>query len=161
MHMVEAREIDGPAGVQPLLWRLLTTRTVSSAADAQEIVRPYRLRWRIEKIFRALKSDGMCLEETQMQAAGRLFKLALIGMAAATRAMQLVNARDGGPRPATDVIDATLLPAAEAIASTLEGKTVRQQNPHYKPPGSSPSHSQMCESRRRLWKGDISGGGAG
>jgi len=89
-----------------------------------------RFRWGIEEIFRALKSDGMRLEETQMQEAGRLFKLALVGMAAATRTMQLVNARDGGPRPATDVIDAALLPAAEAIAPTLEGKTARQQNPH-------------------------------
>jgi hypothetical protein len=72
----------------------------------------------------------MRLEETQMQEAGRLFKLALVGMAAATRTLQMVNARDGGPRPATDVIDAALLPAAEAIAPTLEGKTARQQNPH-------------------------------
>ena len=93
-------------------------------------MRLYRLRWRIEEIFRALKSDGMRLEETQMQEAGRLFKPALVGIAAATRTMQLVNARDGGPRPATDVIDAALLPAAEAIGATLEGKTARQQNPH-------------------------------
>jgi hypothetical protein len=72
----------------------------------------------------------MRLEETQMEEAGRLFKLALVGLAAATRTLQLVDARDGGPRPATDVIDADLLPAAEAIAATLDGKTVRQQNPH-------------------------------
>ena len=130
LHMVEAREINDPAGGQPLLWRLLTTLNVISAADAQEIVRLYRLRWRIEEIFRALKSDGMRLEETQMEEAGRLFKLALVGLAAATRTLQLVDARDGGPRPATDVIDAALLPAAEAIAATLEGKTTRQQNPH-------------------------------
>lgn len=130
LHMVEAREIDGPAESQPLLWRLLTTRTVVSAADAQETVRLYRLRWRIEEVFRALKSDGMRLEETQIEEAGRLFKLALVGLAAATRTLQLVDARNGGPRPATDVIDAALLPAAEAIASTLQGRTARQQNPH-------------------------------
>ena len=65
-----------------------------------------------------------------MEEAGRLFKLALVGLAAATRTLQLVDARDGGSRPATDVIDADLLPAAEAIAATLEGKTTRQQNPH-------------------------------
>ena len=129
MHMVEAREIDGPAGVTPLLWRLLTTRPVTSAAEAQEIVRLYRLRWRIEEIFRALKSDGMRLEETQMNDAGRLFKLALVGMAAATRTMQLVNARDGGPRPATDVIDEALLPAAEAIGANLERKTRVSKTP--------------------------------
>ena len=100
LHMVEAREINGPTAGQPLLWRLLTTLNVTSAADAQEIVRLYRLRWRIEEIFRALKSDGMRLEETQMEEAGRLFKLALVGLAAATRTLQLVDAH-GGPRPAT------------------------------------------------------------
>ena len=75
-----------------------------------------------------MKSDGMRLEDTQMEEAGRLFKLALVGLAAATRTLQLVDARDGGPRPATDVIDANLLLAAEAIAATLEGKTARQQS---------------------------------
>ena len=44
LHMVEARGINGPAAGQPLLWRLLTTLDVISAADAQEIVRLYRLR---------------------------------------------------------------------------------------------------------------------
>lgn len=33
-------------------------------------------------VLRTLKSDGLKLEETQMQDAGRLFKLALIGLAA-------------------------------------------------------------------------------
>jgi len=33
-------------------------------------------------------------------------------------------------RPATDVIDTTLLPVAEAIGPTLEGKTERQKNRH-------------------------------
>lgn len=93
-------------------------------------MRLYRLRWRIEEIFRSLKSDGLRLEETQMQDAGRLFKLALIGLAAATRTVQLVDARDGSDRPATDVIDPGLLPAADAIGPTLEGKTPRQKNPH-------------------------------
>ena len=83
--MVEAREIDGSANTSPLLWRLLTTRPVGTAADAHEIVRLYRLRWRIEEVFRALKSDGMRLEETQLEQAGRLFKLAVVGLAAATR----------------------------------------------------------------------------
>ena len=86
--------------------------------------------WDIEEVFRALKSDGMRLEETLLHDAGRLFKLAVVGLAAACRTIQLVDARDGSPRPATDVIDAALLPAAEAIGPTLEGKTERQKNRH-------------------------------
>ena len=130
LTMVEAREVDASGDGQPLLWRLLTTLDVADAAGAADIVRLYRLRWRMEEIFRSLKADGMRLEDTQVQDAGRLFKLALVGLAAATRTMQLVDARDGSPRPATDVVDASVLPAAEAIAPTLEGKTARQQNPH-------------------------------
>jgi hypothetical protein len=130
MTLVEAREINPPANEEPLHWRLLTTIDVGDAAAAREIVRLYRLRWRIEEVFRALKSDGMRLEETQVHAAVRLFKLAVVGLAAACRTIQLVDARDGSPRPATDVIDPTLLPAAEAIGPTLEGKTERQKNPH-------------------------------
>ena len=128
--MVEAREVDGPGDGQPLLWRLLATLDVADGAGALEAVRLYRLRWRIEEIFRALKANGMRLEDIQAQDAGRLFKLALVGLAAATRTLRLVDARDGSPRPATDVVDASMLPAAEAIAPTLEGKTARQQNPH-------------------------------
>ena len=88
------------------------------------------LLWDIEEVFRALKSDGMRLEETQMHEAQRLFKLAVVGLATACRTMQLVDARNGSPRPATDVIDAASLSAAEAIGATLEGKTERQKNPH-------------------------------
>jgi hypothetical protein len=130
MTLVEAREINPPANQEPLHWRLLTSLEVGDADAACEIVRLYRLRWRIEEVFRALKSDGMRLEETQMHQAGRLFKLAVVGLAAACRTIQLVDARNGSARPATDVIDAALLSVAEAIGPTLEGNTERQKNPH-------------------------------
>ncbi len=130
MTLVEAREINPPVNEEPLHWRLLTTIEVGDATSAREIIRLYRLRWRIEEVFRALKSDGMRLEETQVHQARRLFKLAVVGLAAACRTIQLVDARGGSPRPATDVIDPTLLPAAEAIGPTLEGKTERQKNHH-------------------------------
>src|SRR5271168_137393 len=130
MTLVEAREINPPVNEEPLHWRLLTTIEVGDAAEAREIVRLYRLRWRIEEVFRALKSDGMRLEETQVHAAVRLFKLAVVALAAATRTIQLVDARNGSARPATDVIDVALLSVAEAIGPTLEGNTERQKNPH-------------------------------
>ncbi len=130
LTLVEAHEIGMPADGKPLLWRLLTSIAVHDAQGAREIIRLYRLRWRIEEVFRALKGDGMRLEETQVHGGARLFKLAVVGLAAATRTIQLVDARDGGPRPATDVIDAAMLPIARAIGPTLERRTQRQQNPH-------------------------------
>jgi hypothetical protein len=134
MTLVEAREINAPAGKTPLSWHLLTTHSIASAADADEIVQLYRLRWRIEQVFRALKSDGLALDDSQIIDADRMFNLAAIGLAGAIRTIQLVDARDGSPRPISDVIDPSFRPALEQLSKTREGKTVRQQNPH--PPDS-------------------------
>ena len=101
-----------------------------------------------EEIFRSLKADGMRLEDTQVQDARSLFKLALVGLAEATRTMQLVDARDGSLRPATDVIDASVLPAAEAVAPTLEGKTARQHSLH---PPQSLAWLSWISARRGGW----------
>jgi hypothetical protein len=134
LTLVEVHESNPPKGHKPVVWRLLTTMSVCGQPDefaaANEIVQLYRLRWRIEQVFRAMKSDGLRLEETQVQEASRLFKLAAIALTAAARTMQLVDARDGGPRPASDVADDDLITAAEAIGPTLEGKTARQRNMH-------------------------------
>jgi hypothetical protein len=130
LTLVEAREVNAPPGKTPLLWRLLTTHPVSCAAEAEDIVQLYRLRWRIEQIFRALKSDGLALDDSQVIDAERMFNLAAIGLAGAIRTIQLVDARDGGPRPATDVIDASFAVALEHLSKKLEGKTLRQKNPH-------------------------------
>jgi hypothetical protein len=127
---VEAVEEQPPRGATAIHWRLLTTLPATDAAQACEVVNLYRLRWRIEQTFRALKSDGLGLPDVQLRDAERLFKLAAIGLVAAVRTIQLVDARDGGPRPASDVADATLIAAAQVIGPTLQGKTARQQNPH-------------------------------
>jgi hypothetical protein len=130
LTLVEAREIDAPPGKTPLLWRLLTTHTVGSATQAEAVVQLYRLRWRIEQVFRALKGDGLALEDSQVIDAERMFNLAAIGLAGAIRTIQLVDARDGGPRPASDVIDDAFTVALERLSTKLEGKTLRQKNPH-------------------------------
>lgn len=134
LNLVEAREVEVPAGKTPLLWRLLTTHAVANGAQAEDVVQLYRLRWRIEQTFRALKSDGLALEDSQLVDAERLFNLAAIGLAGAVRTIQLVDARDGGPRPATDVIDEAFAIPLERLSRKLEGKTQRQKNPHL--PGS-------------------------
>lgn len=128
--LVEAEERHPPPGAEPLHWRLLTTLPGSAPETAAEVVRLYRLRWRIEQCFRMLKSDGLRLEEAQTVEPHRLFNLAMLAMDAAVRIVQLVDARDGSLRPAEDVADATEIAAGIAIGPRLEGKTPRQKNPH-------------------------------
>ena len=122
INVVVAREMDAPPGTKPLMWRLLTTLPVETAKDALEIIRLYRLRWRIEEVFRVLKRDGLALEETQVESARRLFNLAALAVVAAARILQLTDARDAGARPATDVIDESAIKAAAAIGAALKEK---------------------------------------
>ncbi len=130
LTLVEAREIDPPPGKKPLVWHLLTTHPAANAAQAREIVQLYRLRWRIEQVFRALKSDGLALDDSQLIDAERMFNLTVVALAGAIRTIQLVDARDGSPRPASDVIDDAFAPALQKLSAKLEGKTLRQKNPH-------------------------------
>lgn len=128
---VDVSEIDPPAGVEPVHWRLLTTHSVTSLAEARRIVAWYRRRWIIEQVFRSLKSHGLQIEASQMQVASGFIKLAVIALIAAVRAMQLVLARDGTTgQPVTDAIDPADMPALRQLNASLEGRTQALKNPH-------------------------------
>jgi hypothetical protein len=130
LGLVEAIEQDPPPSVEPLHWRILTTLPVETLDDAQDVVRIYRLRWRIEEVFRTLKRDGLALEETQMQDKKRLFHLAALAIGAAVRIIQLVDARDGSSRPMSDVLDQKLQSAVTILVQARQGATAKQKNPH-------------------------------
>ena len=130
LHLVEVLETDPPAGCTALHWRLLTTLPAGTAAEAMEVVRLYGLRWRIEQTFRMLKSDGLRLDEAQTADPHRLMNLAALATEAAVRIIQLVDARNGSTRPASDAATPEQVQAAQALGPTLEGRTARQQNPH-------------------------------
>ena len=130
MMLVEAREIDPPAGVAAAHWRLLTTHAVANAEDAQRIVGFYRQRWTIEQVFRTLKSKGFDVEVLRTME-GPFEKLVAAALVAAITVFQLVRERDGiAGRPLDDVLETTDRPVLEAVNATLEGKTRRQKNPH-------------------------------
>lgn len=128
--IVEAREIDAPpptSHARPaLLWRLIAT----AERPAAEIVACYRLRWRIEEVFRALKSEGLDFEATQVREPERLFRLAVLALSASLRHLQLVDARNGSSRPTTDVLDEDLIPVVKAISDSLETPKSRVRNPY-------------------------------
>ena len=134
LTLVEAIETNPPDQQKPLHWRLLTTLPAVTLAEAAEVVRLYRLRWRIEQTFRMLKTDGLKLDQCQTYTGWRLFNLAALALDGAVRIIQLVDARDGSDRPASDVACEAEITAATVIGPTLQGNTDRQRNPH--PPAS-------------------------
>jgi len=131
LWVVDVREVDAPPGTEPVHWRLLTTHAVTTLAEACEVVAWYRMRWTIEPVFRAMKSDGLRLEASQVEQASSFTKLAVIALIAAVRSIQLVLARDGSTgQPMTDAADPADMPALLQLNRRLEGRTEKLQNPH-------------------------------
>jgi hypothetical protein len=131
LRLLEVREIDPPADVEPLHWRLMTTHRIDDATAAWEIVGWYQLRWVIEQLFRVMKSQGLQLEDSQIATAERLVKLAAVATKAACIDIQLTQERDGKHQlPALTVFTEPEIDTIEALVPTLEGKTDRQKNPH-------------------------------
>jgi hypothetical protein len=133
VSLVEVIEHDAPAGEDPIHWRLLTTHPVGDADTAWRIVNWYRARWTIEQLFRTLKQQGLKLEDSQLEEAGRLIKLTAIATKAACIIMQLVHARDGrSQQDASLAFSPPEIDALAALVPELEGKTQAQKNPYPK-----------------------------
>jgi hypothetical protein len=131
LTLVEVVEIDPLPGVEPLHWYLLTTHQVSDAASAWQIVSWYKRRWIIEQLFRLIKTQGLQLEDSRVETAERLLKLAAITTKAACMILQLVQARDGrSAEPASNVFNQEQIKLLAAFAKKYEGRTKLQSNPH-------------------------------
>jgi hypothetical protein len=88
---IEAREGRAPNGSTPILWRLLTTLPVTSAAEAVEKVRWYAQRWQIEVIHKVLKS-GCQIEQRQLETADNLERALSVDLVVAWRILALCKA---------------------------------------------------------------------
>jgi hypothetical protein len=131
LNFVEVSELHPPKGAEPVHWLLLTTHEVGSAADAWQIVAWYKLRWIIEQLFRSMKSQGLQIEDSQLQTADRLKKLVAIATKAATIVIQLVQARDGrDTHPASFAFSSEEIELIDTLNKSLQGKTELQKNPH-------------------------------
>jgi hypothetical protein len=128
---IEAREVDPPAGQEPLHWQLLSTHAAVDLAAAQQLIAFYRRRWIIEELFRTMKTKGFNIEAVRIAEEAPFLKLATATLIAAVEVMQLVRDRDGtASRPLEDVFDAADRALIQAISAQLEGKTERQKNRH-------------------------------
>jgi len=93
LFAIEVRELDPPAGEEPILWRLLTTHRVENVAQALAAIGWYCQRWNIEQLFRTVKRQGLGIEQSVVEDGAALEKLAVIALIGATITMQLVLAR--------------------------------------------------------------------
>jgi Transposase DDE domain len=133
LTLVEVVEPQPPQGTEPIHWRLLTTHAVADTAAAWRIVDWYKTRWTIEQFFRVLKTQGLKIEDSQLESADRLIKLVAIAAKAAAITIQLLQARDGrSDQPAKLAFGKNEIDALDGLNTQLEGKTRLQKNPHPK-----------------------------
>lgn len=72
----------------PLVWILLTTEPIDTEEQVREVVRFYKMRWRIEDYHKAWKS-GAGVERLRSQSAASLERMVVITAFIAVRIMQL------------------------------------------------------------------------
>lgn len=131
VSFVEVVELHPPKGAKPIHWLLLTTHPLATAADAWRIVSWYRQRWVIEQLFRSLKSQGLDIEESQLESAEGLVKLVAIATKVACVVIQLVQARNGGEQlPVEIAFTPQEIEALAGINKALMGRTELQKNHH-------------------------------
>ncbi len=84
--VVHALEENPPSETDPVEWFLMTTMKVSSCTDAEQCLRWYTLRWRIEDWHRVLKS-GCRIDDLANETAERLRRAIAINLVIAWRIM--------------------------------------------------------------------------
>jgi hypothetical protein len=84
LWVVMAKELNPPAGEEPIAWILLTNLRVKTLRKALQIIKLYCLRWQIEIFHKILKS-GCAVEKAQLKTAERLLPRIALQMVVAWR----------------------------------------------------------------------------
>ena len=101
--VVHALEINPPDNAKAIEWFVLTSIDVSLAADAEQCLRWYCLRWRIEDWHRVMKS-GCRIEDLGHETAERLRRAIAINMVIAWRIMLMTLMGRESPTLAADIL---------------------------------------------------------
>jgi Transposase DNA-binding/Transposase Tn5 dimerisation domain len=88
LRAVFVEEVNPPAKATAVRWLLLTTLPVATLAEAEQVVRWYALRWRIERFHYTLKS-GCRVEQLQLETAAQLRRALSLYAWVATRLLHL------------------------------------------------------------------------
>ena len=105
LWVVHVREIDPPAGVEPLEWMLLTNVPTETFAQACERVNWYECRWVIEDYHKA-KKTGLGIESAQFEDEAKLEPV--IGLLSVIAAV-LLGLRQEARQPDADLTLATTM----------------------------------------------------
>lgn len=111
LYVVQATEVDPPAGEKAVEWMLLTNEPVLTFEDATRVIGWYKRRWIVEELHKA-KKTGCQIEDMQFTTLSRLEPaIALLSVVAVT----LLNLRDASRRPDAKTRLATTVVARDYV----------------------------------------------
>jgi hypothetical protein len=106
LNVVHVWEPSPPDGETPVRWVLLTTEPIDAPEQILAIVDMYRARWRIEELFKALKT-GCAFEQKQLESYEALTNALAIYLPIAWRLLLLrALARDDPDAPGDSFLEA-------------------------------------------------------
>ena len=118
VNIVSVREIDAPMDAEPVEWLLITSEPIESEKDVLKIVDYYRGRWRIEELFKALKT-GCAFEKRQLERRQTLLNALALFVPIAWSLLRLrTAARDDDQVPASDILDSDQIAVLRKAAET-------------------------------------------
>lgn len=120
MNVVEVREVQAPAGVQPLHWVLFTSVPVTTFDDSWMVIEYYEKRPVVEDFHKSLKT-GCRVEERQYETSARLEAITGLLSVAAVRLLQLRStSRQTPERAAAEVVPSHWVD----VLSALRGRPI-------------------------------------
>lgn len=125
-NAVLAEEVNPPNEEERLSWMLLTTEPIGTLGEVENVLKFYRLRWRIEVFHKAWKT-GAGVERQRMQTAENLERIAVVLAFVAIRLIQLRELFEEGEAVRCDQI-------LDKDTWTLLWVSVEQTKPPRKPP---------------------------
>ena len=127
LNVVEAREVDAPAGVIPIQWIILTDLPCETFRECRRIIGIYSRRWLIEEYHKGLKT-GLGIEETQLTTVERITALLGILAVVAVRllSMKLISSEDSEKQITPEVVGWEILAVlAASFGEPKRGWTYR------------------------------------
>jgi hypothetical protein len=103
VNVVLVREIDPPAGEEPVEWLLLTSLPIDAAEQVRRVIQWYCVRWMIEVYFRTLKS-GCRVEKRLFETLERLQPCLAVYMIVAWRTLYVCRLGRGCPDASCEVV---------------------------------------------------------
>lgn len=119
LGFVMAKEIRAPSNEDPIDWRVWTTLPIESVDHVTRVLNIYKARWRIEELFKALKT-GCGFGSTRFESRDTSARALALHLPIAVGLLRLRAVSDAEKEsPASSVVDDTQLAVLRAVDKKL------------------------------------------